>query len=62
VNEQSDKTVLEKFELGVRRGVAKALYEHKKNGRSIHIWRDGKVVEIPPEEINYNEDDLPPEL
>jgi hypothetical protein len=40
---------------GIRRGAARALAEHKKNGRSIVIWRDGRVVRIPPEEIQVNE-------
>lgn len=37
--------------IGVRRGVARALAEHKRAGRSIWVSRDGKVVEIPPEKI-----------
>ncbi len=40
-----------RIDLGVRRGAAKALEEHKKAGRCIAIIKDGKVVRIPPEEI-----------
>ncbi|MCY2960165.1 MAG: hypothetical protein NTY35_08365 [Planctomycetota bacterium] len=29
-----------------------ALERHKKLGESIVIWRDGRVVEVPPEEID----------
>jgi len=47
--EQDD--VLRKFEIGVRQGVARALDEHRRAGRSIVVWRDGKIVWIPPEEI-----------
>jgi len=47
--EQDD--VLRKFEIGVRQGVARALEEHRRAGRSIVVWRDGKIVWIPPEEI-----------
>lgn len=36
---------------GIKRGVANALQEHKRAGRSVVIWRDGKVVELAPEEI-----------
>ncbi|MFB3906552.1 MAG: hypothetical protein ACE15E_24185 [Acidobacteriota bacterium] len=43
--------VLRKFEIGVRRGVARALEEHRKAGRSIVVWEDGKIVWIPPEQI-----------
>jgi len=32
-------------------GVAKAIAEHKRAGRSIAVWRNGKVVIIPPAEI-----------
>lgn len=48
---KSGKEILERVDLGVRRGVAKALAEHKKAGRSIFVSRNGKVVEIPPEQI-----------
>lgn len=35
----------------MRRAVAEALREHKRKGHSVVIWRDGKVVILPPEEI-----------
>jgi len=35
----------------LKRGVREALRRHKKLGNSIIVWRDGKVVELPPEEI-----------
>jgi hypothetical protein len=37
--------------LGIRRGVAKALAEHKRLGQSVVVSRDGQIVWIPPEEI-----------
>ncbi len=40
-----------KIDLGVRRAAAKAHAEHKKAGRPIYIWEDGKVVEVPPNQI-----------
>jgi hypothetical protein len=36
---------------GIRNGVRAALRRHKLLGQSIVVWRDGKVVEVPPEEI-----------
>jgi len=39
------------IDIGVRRGAAKAHEEHKKAGRSIYIWKDGKVVEVPSDQI-----------
>jgi hypothetical protein len=38
-------------EKALREAVAEAIAEHKLRGRPIIIWRDGKVVSIPPEEI-----------
>ncbi|MBM3326221.1 MAG: hypothetical protein FJY65_04455 [Calditrichaeota bacterium] len=32
-------------------GVARAIAEHKRAGRSIAIWKDGRVVIVPPDEI-----------
>jgi hypothetical protein len=45
-----------KIDIGVRRAAARAQAEHKKAGRSIFIWEDGKVVEVPPEKINLPEE------
>lgn len=38
-------------------GVRAALRRHKMLGQSIAIWRDGKVVIVPPEEIDCDEED-----
>ncbi len=35
----------------LRDAVQKAIHFHKLMGRPIIVWKDGKVVEIPPEEI-----------
>ena len=43
--------ILKRMEIGVKRGVALALDRHKKLGYSIAVWRDGKVVIVPPEKI-----------
>jgi hypothetical protein len=67
---KSTETPSEKFAdiaglaAAIGRGVGKAMREHKLMGRSIVVWRDGKVVTLPPEEIpDYDEDGnliLPP--
>jgi hypothetical protein len=49
--EMTREQILQAIDNGVKRGVRAALREHKLLGHSIVIWRDGKVVEIPPEEI-----------
>jgi len=36
----------------INRAVTEALRRHKERGESIVIWRDGKVVTLPPEEID----------
>jgi hypothetical protein len=38
-------------EMALKEAVADTIAEHKRMGRSIAVWRDGKVVTIPPEEI-----------
>jgi hypothetical protein len=39
----------------MKRGVREALRRHKLLGESIAVWRDGKVVIVPPEEIELPE-------
>lgn len=51
MSENNQIDYLKRMEIGVRRGVSIALDRHKKLGQSIVIWKDGKVVEIPAEEI-----------
>jgi hypothetical protein len=56
-NPSRQKNLLEKIPLDImaeralKEAVAEAIAEHKLRGRPIIIWRDGKVVSIPPEEI-----------
>lgn len=38
-------------EMALKEAVADAIAEHKRMGRPIVVWRDGKVVTIPPEKI-----------
>ena len=58
-----------RIDIGVRQGAAQAQAEHKRAGRSIFIWKNGQVVEVPPEEIpvpeeegasNFNQPYAPP--
>jgi hypothetical protein len=41
----------ENVDKGIRAGVKKALLEHKKAGRSIVVWENGKVKKIPASKI-----------
>ena len=40
------------IEAALRRAVNRALLTHKRAGNSIAVWRDGKVVIVPAEEIS----------
>ena len=42
----------------LQRAVNEALLMHKRLGNPIAIWKDGKVVIIPPEEIVIPPDDF----
>jgi len=41
-----------------RRAVAEAIAEHRRNGVPIAIWRNGKVVRIPAEQIQVREPEV----
>jgi hypothetical protein len=41
----------------LQKAVTRALIQHKRLGHSIVVWRDGKVVWIPAEEIEVPEED-----
>lgn len=57
MNAREHEELRKAIDKGVREGVAAALRRHKAAGNPIHIWRDGKVVEIPPEEIPVEPED-----
>ena len=42
---------LQKIDAGVKAGAVLALDEHRRMGRSIAIWQDGKIVTLTGEEI-----------
>jgi hypothetical protein len=42
-------------EEALRRAVAEAIAEHRRNGVPIAIWRNGKVVRIPADQIGVRE-------
>lgn len=55
MSQRDDNDLFERIDFGIRRGVARALAEHKKSGQSISVWQDGCVVKIPPEKIQVPE-------
>ncbi|MFB3886992.1 MAG: hypothetical protein ACE144_17340 [Thermodesulfobacteriota bacterium] len=42
-------------EEALRKAVAEAIAEHRRNGVPIAIWRNGKVVHIPADQIEVGE-------
>jgi hypothetical protein len=47
---------LEKLaERALKEAVAEAIAEHKRAGHSIAVWRNGKVVHIPADQIEVRE-------
>jgi len=42
----------------LRKAVAEAITEHRRNGVPIAIWRNGKVVRIPADQIEVREPEV----
>ena len=43
----------QKIDAGVKTAVASALEEHRRAGRSVVVWNQGKVVTMRPDEIGH---------
>ena len=41
----------ERAEIALKAAVEKVIVEHARQGLPIYIWRDGRIVEVPPEEL-----------
>lgn len=41
----------QRAEMALKAAVEEVIIEHARQGLPIYIWRDGKVVEVPPEEL-----------
>jgi hypothetical protein len=52
----SDIPIGIRAEEALKKAVAEAIADHKRTGDPIAIWRDGKVVQIPPEQIEVREE------
>ncbi len=53
----SDKSMAFRAEEALKKAVDRAIADHKRTGDPIVIWRDGKVVKIPAEQIEIREPD-----
>lgn len=43
--------IAERGLMALKVAVKKAIEQHAREGLPIYVWRDGKVVEIPPDEL-----------
>ncbi len=43
--------VLERAALAMKAAIEKVIEEHAREGLPLYIWRDGKVVAVPAEEL-----------
>jgi Glu-tRNA(Gln) amidotransferase subunit E-like FAD-binding protein len=53
MTQEEVEAIWEKVDRGAKEGVALALEEHYRMGRSIVVWRDEKVVWLKPEEYEH---------
>ena len=51
--------LLKRAEIAFKIAVAKAIDEHARLGLPVYIWRDGRVVELSPDEVR-GESKIPP--
>jgi hypothetical protein len=47
---KSELSIHRRAEIALKLAVDNALREH---ARAVYVWRDGKVIEIPPRELEY---------
>ena len=47
------KHLRQKIDAGVKTAVASALEEHRRAGRSVVVWKHGKVTTLRPYEIGH---------
>ena len=51
---KSEKEISDNIHKGITEGIRKAVQAHKNAGRSIAIWRNGRVEKIPAKEIKID--------
>jgi hypothetical protein len=43
--------LLERAEMAMKAAIERVIEEHIREGLPLYIWRDGKVVAVPPEDL-----------
>jgi hypothetical protein len=51
----STKQMVKNAEQALQEAVKKVIDEHRRSGKPVAVWRDGKVVKVHPEEIGVHE-------
>ncbi|MBW1835309.1 MAG: hypothetical protein JRI62_11535 [Deltaproteobacteria bacterium] len=51
----SDKAMAFLAEEALKKSVARTIADHKRTGDPIVIWRDGKVIKVPADQIEVRE-------
>ena len=46
-----EMTLTQKAELALKAAVKKTMAEHKKRGEPVAVWKDGKAIWLPADEI-----------
>jgi hypothetical protein len=46
-----DLPLEQRAEMALKAAVEKVIVEHARQGLPIYIWRDGKVMEVPPDKL-----------
>ena len=49
-----------RIDAAIRKGARQALLAHKREGLPVPMWKDGKTVWVPPEEIEIPEEEPDP--
>ena len=52
----SDIPIGIRAEEALKKAVAETIADHKRAGDPIVIWRDGEIIQIPPEQIEVREE------
>ena len=56
---KSDWQMLDDAEKAMRNAIAKVVEAHRRTGEPLVIWRDGKVVLLPPDQLAVHESPAP---
>ena len=54
-NNLFEMSMASRAEEALKKAVARAIADHKRTGDPIVVWRDGRVVKIPAEQIEIRE-------